>query len=436
MGGGAREHSIVEALRKSGEKIFSVMKNRNPGIVRASQDFVLMEETEVDGVAEWAVKHNVDWAIIGPEAPLGEGIVDKLDHYGIPTFGPDKYAAKLETNKEFCRNIMKKYSIPGLVDFWAFDNLDDLRAFLRDYGGDIVVKPLGLTGGKGVKVMGEHLFSEKDIIDYARAILEKRIGGHSRFLIEEKVVGEEFSLQAFVDGKRVCPMPAVVDHKRAYEGDKGPNTGGMGSYSLQDGLTPFMRREEMEEATSIMQKTVDAMRSEGHPFRGVLYGGFILTKDGPKILEYNVRFGDPEAMNVLPILEDDFAEICRSAIDGELPDTVAFSKKATVCKYVTPVGYGTKPLAGERVYVDEEAIRQVGARLFYASVNEKKGQIYTTTSRALAVVGIEENIEKAERISESALRYVDGNVFMRHDIGTRPAVEKRIKRMEAIRRGE
>jgi phosphoribosylamine--glycine ligase len=193
---------------------------------------------------------------------------------------------------------------------------------------------------------------------------------------------------------------------------------------------------EVEEAVGIMQQTVNAMRAIEHPFHGILYGGFILTRDGPRLLEYNVRFGDPEAMNVLPLLEENFVDLCGQIMESTLPSAVKFAEKATVCKYVTPVGYGVKSAAGEKVFVDETKIDQTGAELYYASVDQRDSDIYTTTSRALAVVGMDEDIAEAERMSETALQYVGGNVFMRHDIGKSEPIEKRIKRMEAIRRGE
>lgn len=436
MGGGAREHAIVKSLVNDGAKVFTVMKNKNPGIARASEDILLANEMDVEKVAEWGRSKGVDFAVVGPEAPLGEGLVDELAAHEISAVGPTKFAAQLEISKEFCRNLMRDHKIPGSVDFQVFDDVQDVKDFLRDYDKEVVVKPIGLTGGKGVKVMGEHLMSHQDVIDYCQEIIDKNIGGSSRFIIEEKVVGEEFTLQAFADGRRVVPMPSVMDHKRAYEGDTGPNTGGMGSYSMKNGLPQFATFEEIEEAVDIMQKTVNAMRAMEHPFHGILYGGFILTRDGPRILEYNVRFGDPEAMNVLPLLEESFVDLCSQIMDSSLPSSVKFSEKATVCKYVTPLGYGVASQAGEKVLVDEKKISETGAELYYASVDERDSDIYTTTSRALAVVGIHDDIAEAERMSEDALQYVRGKVFMRHDIGKREPIEKRIKRMEAIRRGE
>ncbi|MGI0148412.1 MAG: phosphoribosylamine--glycine ligase, partial [Thermoplasmata archaeon] len=381
VGGGGREHAIVEALRRSGAELYAVMANQNPGIRRAAKDVLLGDVTAVDRIVEWAKGRSVELAVIGPEAPLAAGIVDQLDASGIPAVGPSQEAAQLETNKAFTRELMKEHQIPGLPRYWVFDELGAFEAFVNDSDFEFVIKPLGLTGGKGVKVWGDHFASKSEALAYGREILEKKIGGFSRFLVEEKLIGEEFSLQAFCDGRTLVPTPIAQDHKRAYEGDKGPNTGGMGSYSYPDHLLPFLTREDFEGALTTMRETVAAMESRGTPFKGILYGGFMATKDGAKLLEFNVRFADPEAMNVLPILEDDFLEACVRLTDGRLPASLRFARKATVCKYVVPMGYGSHPKAGEQLKVDEDSIRQLGAKLFYASVDQKGGHLYTTTSR-------------------------------------------------------
>ncbi|UCE73758.1 MAG: phosphoribosylamine--glycine ligase [Methanomassiliicoccales archaeon] len=434
VGGGAREHAIVKALDKSDVEIFSVMKNRNPGIAKLSKDILYTKETEVDKITEWAQSKAIDWAIIGPEGPLGVGIVDVLEKVGIQSVGPSQKASQIEISKQYMRDLMAKHDLPGMVDYKIFDNTEEVEKFLKDYGKQVVVKPIGLTGGKGVKIMGEHLLSTEDVIDYCQDIIDNKIGGSSSFVIEEKMVGEELTLQAFCDGKHLMPMPAVQDHKRAYEGDIGPNTGGMGSYSQEDGLLPFLTKDEYDECVDIMQNIINAMAKEGTPYKGILYGQFILTSQGPKVIECNARFGDPEAMNVLPLLTSDFKEICSGIIDGNLSSKKAsFTNKATVCKYIVPMGYGVQSLVGEKVEVNEVKIKKSGAELFYASVDKRDDQIYTTSSRSLAVVGVEDSIFEAEKITERALSHVKGNVFMRHDIGKKDLIEKRIKHMKELR---
>jgi phosphoribosylamine--glycine ligase len=434
LGGGAREHAIVKALGKADVKIYSVMKNKNPGIAKLSEDTLYEKETEVEKIVLWAKEKSVDWAIIGPEAPLGEGIVNLLEKSGIPSVGPTKEASQIEISKQYMRDLMAKHNLPGLVEYKVFHDVEDAREFLKDYDKDVVIKPIGLTGGKGVKIMGEHLLTNEDVIDYCYDIYQNKIGGSSSFVIEEKMIGEELTLQAFCDGKTLVPMPAVQDHKRAYEGDIGPNTGGMGSYSQEDGLLPFLGKNEYDKCVEIMQSIVNAMASEGTPYKGVLYGQFILTREGPKVIECNARFGDPEAMNVLPLLTSDFSDICQGIIDGNLSTkAVKFQNLATVCKYIVPMGYGVESLVGEKVEIDKDMIQKSGAELYFASVNQMNDDIYTTTSRSLAVVGIDDNIFEAEKIAEAALSHVKGNVFMRHDIGKKELIEKKIRHMNDLR---
>lgn len=436
VGGGGREHCIVEALRRNGAEIYAVAGNRNPGISRAAKEFLLHDVMDVERIAAWAKPRSIDLAVIGPEAPLGAGIVDKLTDAGIPTFGPDRAAAQIELSKEFARDLMRDYSVPGLIEYWAFDNAQDFEKWVKDCDFEFVVKPIGLTGGKGVRVWGDHFRSKGEASGYIREILKDKIGGKARFLIEEKAVGEEFSLQAFSDGDGIVPMPLAQDHKRAFEGDRGPNTGGMGSYSDSDHMLPFVIRSEYEKALEIMKKTVEAMKANGTPFRGCLYGGFISTRRGPKVLEFNARFADPECMNVLPILESNFVEVCEGAANGSLPGGIRFAKKATVCKYVVPEGYGMESLAGEPIDVDEKAIAKEGAELFWASVNEKDGKILTTSSRSLGVVGIDDALDRAELVAEAALRHVRGRVYVRHDIGKKDVLAGKVSRMEGIRQGK
>jgi len=436
VGGGGREHCIVETLKRSGAEIFSVAGNRNPGIARAAKEFLLHDVMDAESVAAWAKPRSIDLAVIGPEAPLGEGIVDKLAEVGIPAFGPSKAAAQIELSKEFARDLMRDYGVPGSINFWAFGSAKEFEKWLKHCDFEFVIKPIGLTGGKGVRVWGDHFNSKEEASTYVREILRSKIGGTDRFLIEEKAVGEEFSLQAFSDGNEVIPMPLAQDHKRAYEGDKGPNTGGMGSYSDADHLLPFVTQDDFQKALDIMRRTVKAMKANDTPFRGCLYGGFMATKSGPMVLEFNARFADPECMNVLPILDGDFAEVCMGAATGSIPGGVMFAKKATVCKYVVPEGYGTKSLAGQPIEVDEKAVAEEGAKLFWAAVDEKDGRILTTSSRSLGVVGIEDTLDRAEQVAEAALRHVRGRVYVRHDIGKKDVLARKVRRMEEIRQGK
>ncbi|HOQ26727.1 MAG TPA: phosphoribosylamine--glycine ligase, partial [Methanomassiliicoccaceae archaeon] len=385
VGGGGREHALAAALERSGAELYSAMRNNNPGIARLAKEVRLVRETDVSSILEFARAAGVDIAVMGPEAPLEAGLVDALEAEGIGCVGPTKAAARLETSKSFARELMQRYGVPGNLRFASFDDLDEAKGYVREAGFELAIKPVGLTGGKGVKVQGEHLHDIKESEAYLEEIFGQGLGGGS-VILEERAVGEEFTLQVFCDGRNVVPMPLVQDHKRAYEGDVGPNTGGMGSYSAEDHLLPFVSESDKEAALDILRRTVEAIAQEGHPYRGVLYGQFMLTRDGPRVIEFNARFGDPEAMNVLSILETPFLEVCEGIVDGSLSPNVSFARKATVCKYVVPAGYGTAPQSGKPIEVDEEAVAREGARLYYAMVDGEAGRVVTTTSRALGVV--------------------------------------------------
>ena len=436
VGGGAREHAICDAVvRSKNIVLYSVMKNLNPGIKQMSQDYLQEKETNVEKVVSYAKDKKIDIALIGPEAPLECGLVNELEKNRIRCCSPTKEAARIETDKEWMRNLLKKYNIPGQLKCESFTNPEKAKKFIESLESEVAIKPIGLTGGKGVKVSGDHFNGIDEAMKYVKEVINNKIGGQAKVLIEEKAVGEEFTLQAFSDGNSILPLHAVQDHKRLLPGDEGPNTGGMGSYSCEDGLLPFLSKSEYEEGAGILQKIVEALKKEGCPYVGPIYGQFMLTGYGPKIIEINARFGDPEAMNVLPLLETDFIEICNSMINGSLNKTrLKMKNKSTVCKYVVPEGYGVKSIVGAKVFVDEENIENTGSQLFYASVNKENNFVTTTSSRSLAVVGISDNIHGAENICEKALNYVKGDhIFIRHDIGTPELIEKRVTHMNQLR---
>jgi phosphoribosylamine--glycine ligase len=437
IGGGAREHAMARALVESRAELYAVLKNRNPGILRLAKDALLASETDIEKVRLFAKMKGVELAVVGPEAPLEAGLTDALEKEGVRCASPSKDAARLETSKEFMRSLMARHDLPGRIMHWVFSDISEVKGFLDSYDRPVVVKPVGLTGGKGVKIVGDQLLSKDDVIEYATEVLEKKVGGSARVVIETKAEGEEFTLQAFSDGSHVTPMPAVQDHKRAFEGDIGPNTGGMGSYSGADHLLPFLRKEEYDEGVRIIQRIVDALKADGCPFKGPIYGQFMLTVEGPKVIEFNARFGDPEAMNVLSLLGSSFLEACEDMAFGRAGGVRAtFKRLATVCKYVVPVGYGIESKAGSPLTVDEKAIEKEGARLYFAAVNQSDdGRVLTTTSRALGVVGISETIAEAEGKCESALSHIKGEYFVRHDIGRPEALRKKVEHMERVRRG-
>lgn len=428
IGNGAREHVIAETLKKNPEtELFSYMKANNPGIADLSEEILIGNYNDMDKIIKFAKEKDINFAFIGPEDPLNEGVVDSLNKEGIECIGPTKALAKLETSKSFTRNLLKKYNINGNPNFKIFnkESSDEIKNFLENLD-NIVIKPDGLTGGKGVKVQGDHFQSKEEAHQYCQEVLKS----HPTLIIEEKFDGEEFSLQCLTDGKTVLATPPAQDHKRAYEDDTGPNTGGMGSYSCENHLLPFLKKEDVDEALKITKQVAQALYIEtGQYYKGVMYGGFILTNQGVKLLEFNARFGDPEAMNVLPILKTDFVALCQAIIAQELERfKIEFDKKATVCKYIVPEGYPENPVK-EKIEVQNSS----NAKMYYASVDKKEDGLYMTSSRAIAFLGIGNNLEEAEKIAEKATESIIGNVFHRKDIGTNALIEKGIKHVMEFR---
>ena len=430
IGSGAREHAIFKALYKSPQEkeLYSLASNINPGIEELCDELTVGNINDQEFVVNYAQEIAATLAIIGPENPLESGVSDTLWNAGVKTVGPKKELAQLETSKAFTRNLLKEYEIPGGPKYQIFDSIDGVADFLKELKQNYVVKYDGLLGGKGVSVAGDHLHSHNDALAYCRDLVDR--GG--KFVIEEKFVGQEFSLMSFCDGYNLRHMPAVQDHKRAYEGDRGPNTGGMGTYSDANHGLPFLNNNDIAEAQAINSATAKAVQANfGEGYKGVLYGGFMATASGVKLIEYNARLGDPEAINVLSLLESDFIDICLSIADGSLDQAdVNFANKATVCKYAVPNGYPNNPVKGEAIDLSSVLNRD---RLFYASVDMKEGQLVEAGSRTVAVLGIADTIFEAEAIAEKEISSVKGPLFHRSDIGTEPVIQQRIEEMNSLR---
>lgn len=436
VGGGAREHAIARALRRSATvELTTVAKNRNPGLEAISHKFHLASETDPVAIVALARSSRTETAVIGPEAPLAAGVSDALEKAGIPVASPSRAAAEIETSKLFMRRLLEKHKIRGNLAFHYFESALTAKYQLREGNLRYAIKPIGLTGGKGVQVFGDHFRDFEGGAAYIDEVIRHRVGGTAGVLLEELVEGEEFTVQALSDGVRAVPLVAVQDHKRLEPGDRGPNTGGMGSYSQADGLLPFLPRSAWEDAVKVVNAIVAALRSEGRPYVGPIYGQFMLTRDGPRVIEVNARFGDPEAMNVLGVLASDYAELVRRMTEGTLGvGPLRFHPQATVVKYVVPPGYGTKPVAGVSIEVDEAAAQQSGAEVYYASVDAvKPGVVKTTTSRAVAVLGRGASLDAANQACERGLACVRGDgLLIRHDIGSAELLAKRVDHMRQL----
>jgi phosphoribosylamine--glycine ligase len=419
VGGGAREHAIGWALVKNPDvRLYTAAANHNPGLYRISEGYLLTAETDVPGIVAWAKEQDISLAVMGMESPLEVGMVDALEAEGIPAVGPRKSAARIETSKSYMRSLMERHNIPARAGYTYFTDAGMASEYLRSTTENFALKPDGLTGGTGVRIMGEHFSSRDEAVDYAQRVLAERIGGDGGLVVEELLTGHEFTLQCFVDGTTLRPMPMARDYKRAYDGDQGPNTGSMGSYSIAGGLLPYVGQDDRDDALAVMRDIAAAMRREGDPYRGIMYGQFMLTTNGVRLIEINARFGDPEAINVLTLLDSDLYEICRAMVEGRLEDAeVRFKDAATVCVYVTPRGYGENAEAGTELQIDETAIDKLDVIPFFAKVDEVDGRILTTRSRAIGLLALAPTVSEARVRIEAALKAISGPFHARSDIG-------------------
>ncbi len=425
VGEGAREHAIAEKLAE-GAELYAVMSRKNPAIAGLCKKYWIADTTDAAAVASAVDVEGIDIAFASPDAVLAAGVTDALVAKGMAAASPTKAAARIEWDKGFMRALMAEHRVAGMPRHRVVRDPVEAAETIKNYGM-VAIKPLGLTGGKGVKVSGDHFQNMEEKFAYARELIDK----DGLVLIEEKLVGEEFTLQAFCDGTNLAFMPPVQDHKRAFVEDKGPNTGGMGSYS-SGALLPFMAKRDLDSAQAIMKHVVSAMKKEGVPFTGVLYGQFMITAEGPKVIEFNSRFGDPEAMNVLALLRTPLSEVFRAMADGKL-GKVEFSGQCTVVKYLVPEGYPGKPEKDAEFAVDAACLGKGGAKAYFASVYEKDGKTYTTGSRTVGILGMGKTLADAEAIAERGCSCVSGPVWHRRDIGTQELVQKRIDHMKEVR---
>ena len=433
-GGGAREHAIAAALATAEAKLVVVAPNVNPGLAALAETYERLDPTDPPPVVACAQRCRVDYAVIGPEAPLAAGLADALRIAGIPVVGPDRNGARIESSKRFCRELLDSHQVPGAPRHLLATTPEEVDARVQEIGGAFVIKPVGLTSGKGVAVQGSDFPGPAEGAAWAKEILATP-AGKSGVLIEEKLEGEEFSLMAFVTDSGVYPMPLVQDFKRAGTGDSGPNTGGMGAYTQRDHLLPFVSRADRDAALDVLTKTVAALKDVGIAYRGILYGGFMETAAGPKLLEFNARFGDPESINVLSLYEPgDFDALLHGVATGHVdPSLVQFRLRASVSRYLVPNGY-PNAAGGAEVDVDDVAITELGVRIRYGAVDAvRPGRVRFGTSRGLALVGEASAIHEAGTRVDAALAFVRGPFDVRRDIGTKEDLAKRTEHVRMLK---
>lgn len=411
IGGGGREHAVIKALKKSRHagEIYALPGN---GGIASDAECVPVKATDIDGIVEFAKTHEVDFAVVTPDDPLVLGCVDRLEELGIPCFGPRANAAVIEGSKVFSKNLMKKYGIPT-ASSEIFTGVDEAISYLKNATYPIVIKADGLALGKGVVIAVTYEEAEKAVRDM---MCDKVFGeSGSKILIEEYLMGPEVSVLSFTDGKTVVPMISSMDHKRAQDNDEGLNTGGMGTIAPNPYFTEEIARECMER---IFLPTVRAMSAEGRPFKGCLYFGLMLTKYGPKVIEYNCRFGDPEAQVVLPLLKSDLLEIMLAVANGTLSETpVQFSSKSACCVVLASNGYPRKYETGYEIALPETAQDE---EIFIAGAKRERGRLYTSGGRVLGAVKTAKTLSEAVKGAYALAEKIRfENAYMRRDIGAR-----------------
>ena len=412
VGGGGREHAIVKQLRRNPEITELYCLPGNGGIARDAV-CVPIAAKDIPHMVEFAREHAVDYVVVAPDDPLALGAVDALSEVGIPAFGPTKKAAEIESSKVFAKRLMQKYHIPTAA-FAVFTDEREALTYLEDAPIPTVIKADGLALGKGVVIAQTRAEAKAAV----HAMMADRIFGDSgaRILIEECLEGPEVSVLSFTDGTTVVPMVSSMDHKRAHDGDEGPNTGGMGAVAPNPFYTPEIAQRCMDE---IFLPTVRAMKAEGREFRGCLYFGLMLTDDGPKVIEYNCRFGDPETQVVLPLLRSDLLTVFRAVTDGRLAETeVRFSARSACCVVLVSAGYPTHYDTGCELTLPPE---EPDVSVFVAGAKRgEDGVLRTSGGRVLGVTAVAPTLAQAvKKAYQAAQGAAFANKYCRSDIGAR-----------------
>ena len=416
IGGGGREHALAWKLVQSPkvEKLYAAPGN--PGMALLQKcECINLNVDDLEGVADYAEEKSIDLTVVGPEAPLVAGIADVFKRRGLPVFGPSKAAAQLEGSKAFSKELMAKYDIPTAF-FKICEDIDTAKAYVEEKGAPIVVKADGLAAGKGVVVA----MTKQEALD----AIDEMMGDHkfgaagARLVLEEYMEGEEASLLAFTDGKTVVPMIAAQDHKRVFDGDEGPNTGGMGTYAPAPVMTDILRLKATE---LILKPVVEAMAKEGTPYQGCLYAGLMIKGESVKVVEFNCRFGDPETQVVLPLLDGDLAEIMLACAIGTLDKVdVAWHNQAAVCVVMASGGYPESYEKGKEITGLNDAEADKNVVVFHAGTKESEGKIVTSGGRVLGVTAVDSSIKSARDRAYAAVEKIafEKN-FYRKDIAWR-----------------
>ncbi|MEA3428242.1 MAG: phosphoribosylamine--glycine ligase [Thermodesulfobacteriota bacterium] len=414
VGSGGREHALVWKLSASQHISKIYCASGNAGIAHLTE-CISINPDDIIGLAKFAEKESIDLTIVGPEIPLTMGIVDSFRQRGLPIFGPDSQAAELEGSKVFAKEFMKKHNIPT-ADYQIFFSPDKAKKYVLDHGAPLTIKADGLAAGKGVFLA----MTEKSALDAIETIMVKKAFGNAgkRIVIEEFLQGEEASFIVFTDGKTILPMPFSQDHKAVYEGDKGPNTGGMGAYSPAPVATPAVGEKVMER---IMMPAIKGMAAEGRTYKGILYAGLMIVDGEPRLLEFNVRFGDPETQPLLMRMKSDMLPVLESVIEDNLQEVkIEWDPRPAVCVVMASSGYPGSYEKGKVISGLKEVEQMEDTQVFHAGTAFKNGQVVTNGGRVLGVTALGKTIQKAINQTYEAVSKINWEgVYYRRDIGNK-----------------
>lgn len=439
IGSGSREHAImIKAMESNcqferGYKLHGVGTTANPGIIELCEQsggsYTVGSIVDPSFILSVCQKNSITLAVVGPEAPLEAAVVDTLKEHGIKVVGPTQKLAQIETSKSFTRDFLNRFLSEASPKYYIVENIKEATKAIKELKDAYVIKADGLAGGKGVLIAQEHLFNDEMAIEHCKELFKSS----DKFVIEEKLVGQEFSLITLTDGKSFIHLSALQDHKRAYEGDTGPNTGGMGSYTDKGGSLPFLSEDELKKAKAYNELVVKKLSEiDGTLYQGVLYGGYMVCSDDIKIIEYNARFGDPEAINLMYLIKSDVIELFERIADGTLDQyELILNDQATVCTYVVPQNYPN--LVKDKEQVEIGPISN-DVMLCFGSIEKQGDFYYTQGSRTLALVASGPSISDARDKIVKSISQIKGKVRYRLDIGSHHLVQKRLEHMQSLRR--
>lgn len=422
LGNGGREAVIAEYISK-GYSLYSVLPYENPSIVEAVKNsggkYIVGSPFDKELVKDFIKKEELEICVVSSDNLLQEGLIDLAKSLGLKVFGPTSRGSKIEWSKTYALEVVNKLAPEVIIKNYNVHTIDELDKAINNYQDEnFVVKPEGLTGGKGVKVGGVHFSTKEEGYEYAKSCLEES----GTVIVQDKIEGSEFTVMCLTDGKNVVPMPITFDYPYRYEEDKGPGTGGMGCMSYPNGLLPFLTKEDVDKCAELMKKTICYLNKDNLEFTGVLYGGFFKTKDGIKFIEFNARFGDPEAINVLNALETPFTEVIENIINGTLSsDNCKFKNAYTFTVYVVSKDYAVKANKEATIFkLNEKAIKDSGVKIYFANAKQIGEDTYTSVSnsRLFAIATSGEDFEEIrKKVYDVIEKNVDKILDYRKDIG-------------------